>query len=103
MAQYAYLLRPCRPSLPFDATPEEQAIVGAHFAYLKQHLDEGRVIFVGRCDDGTFGIVVYDAATETEAAAIMHSDPAVQVGLMTATLHPFRVALMRTAEPVAAT
>ncbi len=59
MAQYAYLLRPCRPSLPFDATPEEQAVIGAHFAYLKRHLAEGRIIFVGRCEDGTFGIAVY--------------------------------------------
>src|SRR5688572_11021065 len=101
MAQYAYLLHPCRPSLPFDATPEEQAIVGAHFTYLKQHLAEGRIIFVGRCEDGTFGIAVYDAETEAQAEAIMQDDPAVQAGVMTASLYPFRVALMRATEHAA--
>ena len=102
MAQYAYLLRPCRPSLPFDATPEEQTIIGAHFAYLKQHLAEGRIIFVGRCEDGTFGIAVYDAESSPAAEAILQGDPAVQAGVMTATLYPFRVALMRTTEHAAA-
>lgn len=103
MAQYAYLLRPCRPTLPFDATPAEQAIIATHFANLKQHLAEGRIIFVGRCEDGTFGIVVYDAATPQEAETIMHNDPAIQAGLMTATLYPFRVALIRTQEPATVT
>ncbi len=93
MAQYAYLLRPCRPSLPFDATPEEQAVIGEHFAYLQRHHAAGQIAFVGRCEDGEFGIVVYDAPGEAEAAAIMRGDPAVEAGLMTATLHPFRVVL----------
>jgi uncharacterized protein len=102
MAQYAYLLRPHRPTLPFDATPEEQTIVATHFAYLKQHQAEGRIILVGRCEDGTFGITVYDAESPTEAETIMRNDPAVQAGIMTATLYPFRVALLRTSEPIAA-
>lgn len=99
MAEYCYQLTPCRPSLPFDASPEERAIIGNHFDYLKRHLAEGRIIFAGRCEDGTFGITVYEAESDTEAEEIMRCDPVVAAGVMTATLHPFRVVLFRSGNP----
>lgn len=39
--------------------------------------------------------MIFEAETEAEARAIMEGDPAVQAGVMTATLHPYRVALIR--------
>jgi uncharacterized protein YciI len=101
MAQYCYQLTPCRPSLPFDASPEERAIIGKHFDYLKRHLAEGRIIFVGRCEDGTFGITVYEAESDAEAEEIMRGDPVIAAGVMSAAMYPFRVALMRSTQAYA--
>lgn len=96
MNQWLYLLRPVRPKLATNPTPEEAAAVERHFRRLQNMLTEGRLILAGRTlEDFPFGIVVFDAETEDEARAIMDGDPAVQEGVMTATLHPYRVALMR--------
>ncbi len=94
MAQYCYLLKPCRPSLPFDATPAERETVGAHFAYLKGLFAAGTVRFVGRTEAGEFGIAVYEADSEEQAQAIVRGDPAVQSGVMTENVYPFRIVLI---------
>ena len=94
MGHYCYKMTPCRPSLPFDATPEESAIIGRHFNYIKEYFDAGTVLFVGRCEGGEFGITVFQAAADDEAEAMMRDDPAVRTGVMSATLYPLRVVLM---------
>lgn len=94
LREFAYLLKPCRPTLPLDKTPAEEKILAEHFAYLQKLLEDGRLVLAGRCEDATFGIAVFRAEDQTAAAAAMHADPAVRAGLMTATLHPFRVALL---------
>ncbi len=59
-------------------------------------LADGRLTLAGRTQEEIpFGIVIFEA--ETEARAIMEGDPAVQAGVMSATLHPYRVALIRRA------
>lgn len=61
-------------------------------------LKEGKLILAGKTeglDSKTFGIVIFEADSEEEAKMIMDSDPAVLEGIMTAELHPYRVALMR--------
>lgn len=45
--------------------------------------------------DKTFGLVIFEAENEAAAKAFMEADPAVQAGVMTATLHPYAVALKR--------
>ena len=45
--------------------------------------------------DKTFGLVIFEADSEAAAMEFMRSDPAVEAGLMTATLHPYAVALQR--------
>ncbi len=57
------------------------------------------LVFVGRCEDGTFGIIVYEVESDAEAEEIMHADPAIVAGVMTARLHPVRAILMRGVEP----
>jgi uncharacterized protein YciI len=42
----------------------------------------------------TIGIVLYRAATLNDATALANSDPAVVQGVMTATIHDFRLALL---------
>jgi hypothetical protein len=49
---FAYRILPPRENFAATVTPEEGAVMGAHFAYLQQLEAEGRVIFVGRCENG---------------------------------------------------
>lgn len=96
MKQWLYMLRPVRVEMVTQPTPEEAAAVEQHFQRLKAMLGEGRLILAGRTqEESPFGIVIFEAETEDEAQAIMEGDPAVKAGVMTATLHPYRVALMR--------
>lgn len=97
--QFIYVLR-LIPKLLDEAnwTDTERQIVGVHFNYLKDLLANGRLILAGRTlnlDEKGMGIVVFEAANETAARAIMENDPAVVQGIMTAELFPYRVALLR--------
>lgn len=79
-------------------TEAENAAVGKHFERLAKATNAGQVILAGRTNealDKTFGLVIFEAESETAANAFMESDPAVVAGLMSATLHPYSVALMR--------
>lgn len=79
-------------------TDTEYAAVARHFERLAQAVESGQVIIAGRTTeslDKTFGLVIFEAESEADAAEFMRSDPAVNAGLMTATLHPYAVALLR--------
>lgn len=99
MEQWIYVLRPARPGmLTAGATAEEERIVAGHFDYLKGLAERGIMILVGRTqnsDESTFGIAIFEAVDEAAARAIMENDPAVKHGVMTATLYPYRIALIR--------
>jgi uncharacterized protein YciI len=77
-----------------NMTPDEEAIVDEHFEYLKNRLNEGKLVLAGRCVEGEFGYVIFKAESEKQAAEFMRNDPAIKKRLMTAELHPFRIALM---------
>jgi uncharacterized protein YciI len=56
------------------------------------------MILMGRTqnnDESTFGIASFEAENESAARAIMENDPAVKNDVVTATLYPYKVALMR--------
>jgi uncharacterized protein YciI len=56
------------------------------------------VILAGRTSepgDKTFGLVIFEAKDDAAAQHFMESDPSVVAGVMTATLHPYTVALQR--------
>lgn len=97
LQQFIYVLRLLPEYLAeSNWTEETNEIVGRHFECLKSLLEQGTVIMAGRTttmDETAFGIVVFKAASEVEAEKLMLSDPAVAEGVMTAELHPFRVAL----------
>ena len=79
-------------------TPEEAETVSRHFAYLSDLTEKGVMILVGRTqnkDESTFGIAIFEAENESVARTIMESDPAVAGGVMSATLYPYKVALIR--------
>ncbi|MEL3971866.1 YciI family protein [Rossellomorea oryzaecorticis] len=79
-------------------TTEDEKVVSDHFARLKDYRDRGVVILAGRTlneEENAFGIVVFEAETESEAEEFMRKDPAVNEGIMTGELFPYRVALLK--------
>jgi len=93
LQHYIYKIVMTRPEMMQQATPEEDRIMADHFAYLKSHTESGKVQVAGPCTDGAFGIAIFTAASDEEAATFMDNDPAVQGGVMRAEVHPFRVSL----------
>jgi uncharacterized protein YciI len=97
--QFIYVFDPVRPELVTDPdawTGEDTRIADDHFAYLKRATEEGIVILAGRSLDGLGpAVVILEASSETEARQFMENDPFLAGGLMRASLHPFRAALVR--------
>ena len=95
MSQFAYLVRPAFDNAFMASAGErEKTVVEAHGQFLDGLHRDGKLVFAGRCNNGPFGIVVFEAPGEAEARRIMLSDPSVVAGVQTAELHPFKVALM---------
>lgn len=97
MAQWLYRIVPTRPEMVTDSTPYEQDVVSAHFRYLVELRDQEVLILAGRTqvDEGTFGIVIFDAADEAAARAVMQGDPAVAARVFDGALYPYAVAVAR--------
>ena len=97
--QFIYLFEAVRTELVTDPeawTEEDLRIGREHFAYLKRATEEGTVILAGRSIDGKGpAVVIIEMSSEEEARRFMESDPFVANGLMRASLHPFRAALVR--------
>lgn len=99
LQQYVYVLR-VAPTLHEEAkwTQADNDAVSRHFARLAAATKAGQVIFAGKTSeplDVTFGLVVFEAESAEAARQFMESDPAVVAGVMTATLHPYALALQR--------
>ena len=96
--QFLYKIQPTRPALLTKGpTNEEARLVSKHFHYLQGLCEAGVVKLAGRTlntDASSFGIVIFEAADESAARAIVDNDPAVKQGVMRAELYPYRIALM---------
>lgn len=95
MKHYVYMVKPLRPDMPNHMTEAEEFIIDEHFNYLKNALDGGTLFLAGPCEDGTYGIVIFQAESPESAKAFMEGDPAVKHGVMSAELHAFRISLMK--------
>jgi uncharacterized protein YciI len=97
--QFVYVLRVARSFHELDRwTDAETGVIGRHFARLAAATASGRVLIAGRTMEAlpdTFGLVIFEADDVDDARRFMAADPAVIAGLMTATLHPYQVALQR--------
>lgn len=77
-------------------TDAENDIVDRHFVRLQGLVKEGKVILAGRTlNTNPEGIVILEVDSEEEAIELMENDPTVKEKVMTATLLPYRVALIR--------
>ncbi len=97
--QFIYLLK-LAPRLHDDNawTDEDKKTVAAHFAHLKAATATGKVILAGRTlepGSRTFGIVIFEDIDEEAARNFMNRDPALVAKVMSATLHPYQIALQR--------
>lgn len=99
LKQYIYMLRLVERLHDSAAwTERDNASVAAHFKRLQEATASRKVVLAGRTNEPlnvTFGIVIFEAATDAEARQFMESDPTVVDGVMRAELHPYSVALMR--------
>jgi uncharacterized protein YciI len=99
MEQWLYVLKPTRMGMLTEGpTTYESETVSRHFAHLQDLTEKGVMILVGRtqnADETTMGLAIFEAENEASAREIMQSDPAIVGGVMTATLYPYKVALMR--------
>lgn len=83
---------------PTAWTDKDNAAVGAHFQRLKQGVDAGQVVLAGRTQEAlpvTMGLVIFTAADQAAAEQFMREDPAVVAGIMSFTVHPYALALIR--------
>ena len=94
MPEYIYLIHPLRHEFFDNPTPQEDAVMEAHFEYLKQATQEGLVLMAGPCLDETFGVVVITAENDQAARTFMLNDPAVKSNVMMAEIHPMKISLM---------
>jgi uncharacterized protein YciI len=95
-AQYLVRIQPTRNGFLLESTREEDAIVAAHFKYLQQLTQEGRVLMAGRTlntDSSSHGLIVFRANSEEHVTQLMGKDPAIRAGVFRAELFPFRVAM----------
>jgi uncharacterized protein YciI len=95
MPEYIYLIHPFRHEFFESPTPQEDAVMDAHYDYLKRAMNEGIVLLAGPCLDETFGVVVLQAKDEQAARNFMFNDPSVQNNVMIAELHPLKISMMK--------
>ena len=95
--QYIYQFEPVRDGFnPESMTPQEVAVAERHYAYLKVATERGQVLLAGRSLDGEGpALVIIEVESADSARGFMDNDPFVAEGVMRASLHPFRAALVR--------
>jgi uncharacterized protein YciI len=94
--EFAYLVRPAiDAAFMAGADERERAAAEEHWEYLLDLERRGRLVYAGRCYDGPFGLVVFEAEDRAEAESIMAGDPTVREGVQAAELHPFKTGLVR--------
>jgi uncharacterized protein YciI len=96
MSEWIYFLHPPRDDFGSTMTEEEQRVWGIHFERLKRLLADGVLVLAGpTLGRINTGVAVFEAPDEASARALMEGDPAVESGLATGELRPFRVSLLR--------
>ncbi|MBS1717973.1 MAG: hypothetical protein JSS72_09615 [Armatimonadetes bacterium] len=101
MKQWLMQIRLARPEmLQTGPTPEEQELVGRHFAYWSDLAAQGVALVVGRTQvtENPIGLAIFQASSEEVAKKIVDGDPAVGK-VFISELAPYYVALLGDPEP----
>src|SRR4030042_5169593 len=69
MSDYIYLIHPLRHEFFENPTPQEEAVMQAHFEYLKKATAKGVVLLAGPGLDEAVGVVVFKAESGEYAGA----------------------------------
>ncbi len=93
MEYYLIEYKPSRADFVETATPDESAIVGEHFEYLKSLEADGKLLLAGRTDDAHIGIALIRAENQDEAENILKHDPAVSNKVFNGRVTLFMMAL----------
>lgn len=97
--QFIYTLDAVEPQKAGDPekwSAHDQETYRLHLAHLEKEAEGGRIVLVGRAQDGIGpAIAIIECADEYEARSLMESDPFVARGFARARLHPFQVAFSR--------
>lgn len=98
MKDWLYILRPIREEMLTNGPDErEAAVLMEHVRHLERLQQVGTLVLAGRTqydDMRTMGLVVFRAEDEDSARLLMESDPPVAAGVMSAELHPYKVAFL---------
>jgi len=95
MNEFLITLRPPREGFADNATEQERAVIGEHFAYLQRALEKGSLVLAGRTQEATpVGLVILRAESEDSARRFADADPAVRAGIFRYDCKPYAVALM---------
>jgi uncharacterized protein YciI len=89
---WVYLLSPAFDRAFLAAADQTtRAVVDAHGDYLDALRRQGLLVLAGRCWDGPYGIVVFEAADRRAAEAVVTADPSVAAGVQRADLYEFNM------------
>lgn len=95
---FLVILRPLRAEMLTEGpTPEEQRIIGDHFAYYSKLIDDGDAFLVGRTQESTpetMGLAIIRAESAEAARSMASNDPAVAESVMSCEVRPYRIALL---------
>lgn len=86
-------IHPAKEDFLNSGTQEEFAVVGRHFEYLEAATLKRQVLHAGRCEDASFGIVLFSAADLEAAWDFVRADPAVAAGIFVPAVWEYRIAL----------
>ncbi|MCW5876280.1 MAG: hypothetical protein KIS85_05285 [Anaerolineales bacterium] len=98
LQDWIYILRPNRVEMLTDPSYAEQIHVREHYAYHKHMMAQGLHVQVGRTrndDADMIAVVIFQAASLSQAEEVMAADPLVKNGVMSGRLYPYWIALER--------
>jgi uncharacterized protein len=93
--EFMCIKKPYKENFAETMTEEDARIMSVHFKYMQGLHKQGKLIIAGPVITGEFGFSVFEAESEEEARQIVENDPAVLSGIMTPTLYPYRVSLLK--------
>ena len=98
MKEWLYILRPTREQMLIEGPDDrEAAALLEHVRHLERLQQAGTLVLAGRTqydDMRTMGLVIFRVEDEASAQRLMESDPPVAAGVMSAELHPYKVAFL---------